>query len=210
MQEKQEAIDPAGRLQKLKDVCLRCGNCSLCKTRKNVVFGEGNPSSRIMFIGEGPGREEDACGRPFVGASGKLLRKLIASIELDPDDYYISNIVKCRPPNNRNPEDDEIENCVKFLKKQIEIISPDLLVLLGRTAIKGILPDDSDQSIRSLGDVCRDFGALRYESIPVVVTYHPSALLRSSQYKQRTREDFLYIRSLYLEIKDFVSNDLLI
>jgi DNA polymerase len=210
MQEKEKSVDPAERLQKLKDLCLRCGNCSLCRTRKNVVFGEGDSSAQIMFIGEGPGREEDACGRPFVGASGKLLRKMIDAIELDSQDYYIANIVKCRPPMNRNPEPEEIENCVKFLKKQIEIIDPGLLVLLGRTAIRGILPDNGEEPIRALGDVCRDFGALRYNTIPVIVTYHPSALLRSSKYKNRAREDFLYIQALYREMKELVSNDLLI
>ena len=116
------------RLLKLQSIAKKCCNCELGKTRKKLVFGEGNPDALFMVIGEAPGKTEDELGRPFVGRSGQLLRKMLLAIGLDPlKDVYISNIVKCRPPGNRDPEKSEIETCIKFLRKQIEIIQPKLI-----------------------------------------------------------------------------------
>ena len=168
------------------------------------MAGEGNPDALVMFVGEGPGKEESLSGRPFVGKSGQLLRKLIQAIKLDPmKDCFIANIVRCHPPNNRPPEQDEIDQCVKFLKKQIVIIRPSLLVLLGKTAVKGLLPDLEDKSIHSL----REEKGLMYEGVKVLVTYHPSSLLRSDeplkQYERHlgTIEDFKRIEAEYAEAR---------
>jgi len=206
MQNKETSIDSNDRLKKLKDICLQCRQCALFRTRKNMVFGEGSPTATVMFIGEAPGRDENESGRPFVGRSGKLLRNMIEAIGIKPEDYYIANILKDRPPNNRDPEPDEMEKCIPFLRKQIEIIKPELLVLLGRIAMRGILPDYVDRSIMHMRNLSKDIGNLSYESIPVIVTYHPSALLRSSGYKAAAREDFLFIKGMFQEIKNI--NDL--
>lgn len=184
------------RLSTLLEVCNECRNCKLRYRRNKLVFGEGNPDAKVMFIGEGPGREEDIAGRPFVGRSGQLLRQLIRAIKLDLEkDVYIANIVKCRPPNNRDPEKEEIDECVKFLKKQIEIIQPQYLVLLGRTAVKGILPDYEKKSLK-VSRTDSKAGKITFEEIPVIVTYHPSALLRNPAFKLSAQEDFIYLKNL--------------
>lgn len=157
-----------------------------------MVFGDGNINGRIMFIAEGPGKDEQEQGLPFVGRSGKLLRKLIAAIDLT-EDCYIANIIKDRPPGNRTPKDFEIETCVKFLRKQIEIIEPKLIVLLGRTAVKGLLPDHRSDPLEMMRDQSK-LKAYKFEGIPVVVTYHPSALLRNPGWKEKAKEDFQYIQ----------------
>jgi len=181
----------AERLEKIEAFCRRCGSCRLHKTRTKVVFGEGSPDAPVVFIGEGPGREEDMSGRPFVGRSGKLLRRMIQAIELDLEkDCFIANIVKCRPPGNRDPEQDEIDLCIKYLKKQLEIIFPNLIVLLGRTAVRGILPQLGDNPMFKL----REMKDLTYEGIRTMVTYHPSALLRGPKWHQNAKEDFEKIR----------------
>lgn len=175
------------RLEKLEAICRTCGTCRLRETRNKVVFGEGSPEAVVVFIGEGPGREEDLSGRPFVGRSGKLLRRMISAIKLsEENDCYIANIVKCRPPGNRDPEPDEIDTCVKFLKKQLEIIYPHLIVLLGKTAVKGLLPELGDEPLFKL----REMSNLTYEGIRARVTYHPSALLRSPKWHKNALEDF--------------------
>jgi len=193
-------MDKENRLLKLREIALQCANCELFRTRDNLVFGEGPADSFIMFIGEGPGREEDKTGKPFVGRSGKLLRKMIKAIELEEKYYYITNIVKCRPPNNRVPEIEEIKPCIKFLKKQIEIIRPALIVLLGKTAVKGLCPEFSTYSIEKLRSMTKNLGMITYENIPVMVTYHPSALLRTAWRKVGAKEDFIFLKNIFNDL----------
>jgi len=190
------------RLSKLKEIALKCTNCALYATRKKLVFGEGSSNALIMIIAEGPGREEDETGRPFVGRSGKLLRKTLLAIGIDPiKDCYIANIVMCRPPGNRDPEKEEIEMCKKFLVKQIEIIKPKLLVLLGKTAVKGLCPMFAKISVERLRSMTKNLGMVSYGEIPVMVTYHPSALLRAAWRKVGAKEDFIFLQQIY---KDFL------
>lgn len=182
------------RLDKLDSICNRCYNCPLGQTRKKTVFGEGDPDATVMFIGEAPGADEDRQGRPFIGRSGKLLRKMIQAIDIDPWDCFIANIMKCRPPGNRDPERKEIEQCVKFLKKQLEIIQPKLLVLLGKTAVRGLLPEHADNSVMSLRQTSRNLGELSWEGIPAIVTYHPSALLQGPKWRPLAKDDFVFLK----------------
>lgn len=130
------------KLNELNNVVQQCMKCSLCKGRTKVVFGEGNPKARIMFIGEGPGHDEDVSGRPFVGKAGQLLTKMIEAINLKREDVYICNIVKCRPPQNRVPMEDEAEACLPFLRQQVAIIRPEIIVCLGATAARYIISRD--------------------------------------------------------------------
>jgi uracil-DNA glycosylase family 4 len=186
------------RLQSLKSVCELCHNCSLGKTRIKLVFGEGGTDPKFMSVAEAPGRDEDTSGRPFVGRSGQLYRKLLNAIGLDPEkDVYMANILKCRPPNNRVPEQGEIDCCIKFLQKQIEIVSPKLLLFLGKTAVKGLLPEHAKQSINSLRSDSK-LGKFSYQGIPVIITYHPSALLMDPSKKPCAIEDFAYLKSIAL------------
>ena len=148
----------------------------------NLVFGDGNPSAEILFIGEGPGRWEDEKGLPFVGRAGKLLTDILKAINFSRDDVYIANIVKCRPPDNRTPLPDEMETCLSYLKKQIEIIQPKLILCLGLTAAKGLLNKrDSLTSMRG-----KVFG---FENAKVMITYHSAALLRNPNLKRPCWED---------------------
>jgi DNA polymerase len=174
-------------LSELKKFAGDCSKCRLCENRKNVVFGEGNENTNVMFIGEGPGAEEDNTGRPFVGKAGQLLTKMIESIDIRRDDVYIANIVKCRPPANRVPFDDEAECCIPYLRKQVSVIRPKIIVCLGATASKYII----DKNIR----ITRDRGKW-YEkgSFFMLPTYHPSALLRDPGKKRDAWNDFKSIR----------------
>jgi DNA polymerase len=187
---------PKERLGRLKDACThQCKNCDLYKTRKNLVFGDGSPNAKIMFVGEAPGAEEDQQGLPFVGRSGKLLRKLIAAINLPPEHYYIANILKDRPPNNRPPTPMEIKGCLPILEKQIEIISPKILVLLGKTAVTGIIPEQAEVPMGMLRKESMN-GSMSFKGIPVFITYHPSAILRQPSLKSPYVEDFNYIKGI--------------
>jgi DNA polymerase len=165
-----------------------------------MVFGEGSLNARIMFLGEAPGRSEDQSGRPFVGRSGQLLRKMIEAIEIPAEDYYIANIIKDRPPNNRPPEKEEIEACVKFLKKQIEIIGPKIIVLLGKTAVKGLCPSLAQMGMDALRAQSKSLGMVSFQGVPAIVTYHPSALLRTPYRKGGAIEDFRFLQSVYREL----------
>ncbi|MCF7853685.1 MAG: uracil-DNA glycosylase [Candidatus Pacebacteria bacterium] len=158
-----------------------CHRCSLHKSRTNVVFGEGDPHARIMFIGEGPGFDEDQSGRPFVGRAGQLLTKMIQAMQLSREEVFIGNIVKCRPPGNRTPHEDEAEACLPFLRRQIELIQPDILVLLGATPLKYIL---GKTGITRLHGTWHDVNG-----IATIPTFHPSYLLRSPQRKRDVWED---------------------
>ncbi len=159
-----------------------CQRCRLSKSRRNIVFGEGNPGAQLMFIGEGPGREEDIQARPFVGDAGKVLTSLINKMGFRREDVYIANVVKCRPPNNRNPEDDEIAFCMPFLEEQIKIIRPDVIFCLGRISAQALLGIKAPIS-RLRGKF------YTYMDIPVMPTFHPAYLLRNPNDKWLTWED---------------------
>ncbi|NPA88227.1 uracil-DNA glycosylase [Caminibacter pacificus] len=183
-------VDMPNELKELEKICKNCTLCDLSKTRTNVVFGEGNPKAKLMFIGEGPGEMEDKTGRPFVGRAGKLLTKIIENVlELTREDVYIANIVKCRPPNNRVPSIEEAESCKPYLLKQIEIINPEILVCLGKTAFMYLLNENLPIS-RVRGQI------FEYKGRKVIPTYHPSFLLRNPSAKKEAYKDFLLIKSM--------------
>jgi DNA polymerase len=162
---------------------------TLCPHRRNAVPGEGNPKARLMLIGEGPGATEDATGRPFVGQAGQLLNSILEAIELKREDVYITNIVKCRPPQNRKPLPDEIASCMPYLHRQVALIRPRVMVALGGTAGEALL------GVRkSLGDLRGKVHS--YGGIPLVVTYHPAALLRNPNWKKPTWDDIRIARQL--------------
>lgn len=165
----------------LQQVVANCCNCPLGRSRTNVVFGEGNIKARLMFVGEGPGAEEDATGRPFVGPAGQLLDKMIAAMHLSRDEVYIANIVKCRPPGNRMPGEEEAAACIGYLKKQIELIQPEVIVLLGGTALHFLLQIDGITKYRGRWQ--------SYNNIAVMPTFHPAFLLRKAEAKREAWHD---------------------
>ena len=166
---------------------LACVACRLHEARTTVVFGVGNPQARLMFIGEGPGRDEDRQGEPFVGRAGQLLNKIIAAMGYAREDVYIANAVKCRPPQNRNPEADEMEACEGFLLRQIAVIRPEIIVLLGRVAVQGILKSNAPMS--RLHGKFQEWNGFR-----VMCTYHPAYLLRNPSAKGMVWEDMKMVR----------------
>ena len=169
-----------------RQIC-ECQACPLGKTRQCFVFGSGAADAGIMFVGEAPGADEDREGLPFVGKAGQLLTKIIEAMQLRRDDVYICNVLKCRPPNNRDPLPEEIASCEPYLKKQIEIVQPAIICTLGRIATQALL-----KTTQSMG---RLRGSLHeYEGIPVIVTYHPAALLRNARWKRDTWEDVKWLR----------------
>lgn len=171
-------------LDTLRDKVNLCTACELHKTRRNVVFGEGDPSSILMFVGEAPGAEEDLQGRPFVGASGQLLTKMIQAMGLQREGVYIANVIKCRPPSNRDPNRWEIASCFGYLKFQIEFIRPKLIVTLGRIAAKTLLGIPEREPFSEIRGRWHE-----YRGIPVMPTYHPSFLLRNPDKKREAWED---------------------
>ncbi len=184
------AAEPASSLEAFRQQICQCTRCRLGATRNQFVFGSGREDAGIMFVGEAPGADEDRSGQPFVGAAGQLLTKIIEAMGLARDDVYICNILKCRPPNNRDPQPDEIEQCEPYLKRQIEWVQPRVICTLGRFAAQTLLR--SDQSMGRLRQ-----SEHRYEGIPLVATYHPAALLRNPQWKRPTWEDIKKVRLLY-------------
>lgn len=177
----------------LKSTCSSCNSCDLCKTRTNVVFGVGSETADIMFIGEGPGEQEDLQGIPFVGAAGKLLDSMMYIIDLDRTNSYIANIVKCRPPRNRDPLDEEQDACMGYLRNQVALVQPKIIVCLGRIAAKRII--DLDYRIT------RQHGTwLERNGVWITSIYHPSALLRDVSKRPETFEDLLSIRDKMNEI----------
>jgi len=157
-------------LDELRIMAVNCRRCGLCDNRNNVVFGEGDPHAKLMFIGEGPGADEDAQGRPFVGAAGQLLTRMISAMQYRREEVYITNIVKCRPPGNRTPVPSEANSCMPYLRRQIELINPKVIVLLGGTPLLHIL---------NLTGITRRRGQWgEYNKIPVMPTFHPSYVLR--------------------------------
>ncbi len=178
-------------LDDLRKIALACHLCGLSKTRKNVVFGEGNPHAKIMFVGEGPGEMEDNTGRPFVGRAGQLLTKIIENVlEIPRSEVYIANIVKCRPPANRVPTQEEANTCKPYLLKQIEIISPKIIVSLGATSYRYLTGELDTPISRVRGEVI-DYG--KYKLVP---TFHPSYLLRNPSAKRDVFQDMLKVKAM--------------
>ncbi len=174
-------------LKSLRDLIGDCRRCKLSQGRTNIVFGEGDVKAPIMFIGEGPGKEEDLQGRPFVGDAGQLLTRLIEKMSFKREDVYIANIVKCRPPMNRDPQDDEIATCSVFLEKQIEIITPKVIVSLGKIAAYVLLGIPGPITKFSITRIRGNFS--EHKGIPVMPTFHPAYLLRNPRDKWLTWED---------------------
>lgn len=180
-------------LQEWKDVCLSCRRCSLREGARQVVFGEGSPCARIMFIGEGPGEEEDRLGRPFVGAAGSLLDRILAASNLKREDIYIANVVKCRPPGNRAPQKGEIDTCLPLLKRQIAIINAPILVCLGAVASRALI--DPAITITS-----RRGRWHKIEGRLIMPTFHPAALLRDPRKKRPVWEDMQEVMTMYRKL----------
>jgi len=178
-------------LTSLNEVVKKCKKCNLHKTRHNTVFGEGDPDSDIMIIGEAPGREEDEVGKPFIGRAGKLLNEFLKSIGLNRDLVFIVNTIKCRPPENRDPEIVEINACSDYLDQQISIIKPKVLVLLGKIAANRLLGEDIPMSELRL----KKFFIDKYD-IPIIVFYHPAYILRSPSQKKKVWDDLQYLKGI--------------
>jgi len=177
----------------LEAVCAGCNKCALSTTRNHVVFGVGDKNADIMFVGEGPGEQEDLKGEPFVGAAGKLLDDMLSIIDLDRSNIYIANIVKCRPPKNRDPLPEEQEACIGYLRNQVALIRPRIIVCLGRVAAKRLIDPDYR--------ITRQHGQwLEKNGVWMTAIYHPSALLRDVNKRPDTFEDLLSIRSKIREL----------
>lgn len=168
----------------------QCTLCNLCQSRTHAVFGTGSKQARIMFIGEGPGAQEDMQGEPFVGRAGQLLNRMLLAIQLKREEIFITNVVKCRPPQNRDPTPEEIASCTPYLKQQIELIRPELLVALGRVAAQYLL--SSNLPLSRLRNTIYSYGD---QKIPLMVTFHPAYLLRSPKEKAKSYEDLIKIKT---------------
>jgi uracil-DNA glycosylase len=180
------SANAVAELEKIANEVRQCHKCDLGSLRTNAVPGEGNPKARILFVGEGPGADEDAQGRPFVGRAGKLLDKIITACGLKRSDVFIANIVKCRPPENREPRANEIINCFPYLQKQIEIINPDVIVALGAPAARTLL--NTNKSIGQLrGQFYEYYAGLGSTPIKLMPTYHTAYLLRNYSEENRRR-----------------------
>jgi len=183
----------------LKQAVIACESCSLASTRTQTVFGVGDENADWLIVGEAPGAEEDRRGEPFVGAAGQLLDNMLAAISLKRgENVYIANVLKCRPPQNRDPQGEEVLQCDPFLKRQVELIKPKLIVALGRFAAQSLLA--TEQSIGSLRGKLHD-----YHGVPVVVTYHPAYLLRNLPDKARAWEDLCFARATMRNLQSGVS-----
>ena len=177
-------------MEALRQAALGCQGCKLCQTRHNVVFGAGNPQSQVMFIGEGPGENEDLQGEPFVGRAGQLLDKMLAHVGLSRrENLYITNMVKCRPPQNRDPEKEEVAACIGFLRNQVHLIRPKVIVCLGREAACALI-DPAFKVTRQHGIFYEKNGFL------MMGTFHPAALLRNPRQKPEGLEDLIALRQL--------------
>jgi DNA polymerase len=194
-QEADMSVTPpnAGTLAELEKTVSACTACPLHRSRTQTVFGAGNPNTRVLFIGEAPGRDEDVRGEPFVGRAGQLLNKILAAIDLEREDVFITNILKCRPPNNRDPQESEVRRCENYLKRQIELIKPGVICALGRVAAQWLL-----QTNAPLGTLRK--GEYYYEGIRILATYHPAALLRNPNFKKPAWEDFKQLKAMLAEL----------
>jgi len=186
------SVDTVAELASMAETVARCTKCPLHEGRTNTVFGVGDPHAELMLVGEAPGRDEDLQGEPFVGRAGKLLDKILAAINLTRDKVYIGNILKCRPPQNRNPRPDEVMCCMPYLERQIELIRPKLICALGGVAAHNLL--DTTQGVGKMRGIFHN-----YQGVPLIVTYHPAALLRSPTYKKPTWEDMQKVRDFLKE-----------
>ncbi len=184
----------ANSLDELYAVCDACTACGLCKTKTNTVFGKGNPHARLMFIGEAPGESEDKQGLPFVGASGKLLDRYLDAVDLTLDDVYIGNILKCRPPHNRDPLPEEEDACLVHLRAQLSLIKPQIIVCLGRIAAKRIIKED----FRITAEHGKWFHKGSYD---ITAVYHPSALLRDPSKRDDMLADMWDIAKHFLNTR---------
>lgn len=183
-------VNSAEELDNFYNHIHNCQECQLGETRNKFVFGVGDPNANLVLVGEAPGAEEDRLGEPFVGRAGKLLDKILAAINRSrKKDVYICNVLKCRPPNNRDPLADEVIKCEPYLLKQIEILQPKLLVALGRVAGKTLL--NLESALKDMRGTIHD-----YYGTPLIVTYHPAALLRNPGLKPAAWEDFKWIRTI--------------
>ena len=174
--------DKEKQLAPVREKALACRACVLCETRNKVVFGEGSLDADLVFVGEGPGRDEDAQGRPFVGAAGNLLTRMIEAMKMTREEVYICNVVKCRPPQNRPPEPDEIAACAGYLESQLLTLRPKIICALGKTAASALLKTESP-----MGELRGQ--TFEWQGIPLVVTYHPAYLLRNPAAKKEVWED---------------------
>ena len=179
-------------LEELKKSCEECRKCALCETRTNCVFGVGNQNASLMFVGEAPGEQEDKTGIPFVGRAGQLLDKFLAAVDIDREDVYIANILKCRPPKNRDPLPDEEDACIGFLREQVALINPKVIVCLGRiSAMRLIKPDFK---------ITQEHGTwFKKGNYLMTAVYHPAALLRDPRKKEDMLEDMKRIKQKLLE-----------
>ena len=178
----------AERLSEIKEECLKCQKCPLAKTRTNLVFGKGDPEAKLMFIGEAPGEQEDLSGLPFVGAAGKLLDKYLGFIGLTSDDVYIANILKCRPPNNRDPNPDEEAVCMEYLREQVRIIKPKIIVCLGKIAARMLI----DPEYR----IMKQHGSwITKGSFRITAVFHPALLLRDPSHNEEMLRDLVAIKN---------------
>jgi len=189
----QSGLKPEPSSETMRDLEAKVKTCIACKlanTRTLVVFGTGRTTAELMCIGEAPGHDEDKAGEPFVGKAGQLLNKILDAIGFKREEVYIANIVKCRPPNNRDPLPEESEKCLPYLRQQIHFVNPKIILILGRVAAHNLL--NTDASLSSLRQQVHDF-----EGRKVFVTYHPAALLRNQQWKRHTWNDVKKLRTLY-------------
>ncbi|MFH1279556.1 MAG: uracil-DNA glycosylase [Candidatus Eisenbacteria bacterium] len=189
-----ESEEEATTLGELRAAVGDCALCALSAGRNHLVFGVGDPDADLLFIGEGPGADEDRLGEPFVGRAGQLLDRILDAAGITRNEVYITNVVKCRPPGNRDPEADEIVSCLPFLRRQIEIIDPKIICALGRFASQTLL--GRPESIGRLRGVWHE-----YEGRKLICTYHPSACLRNATYKRPVWEDFQALRDEYRKIR---------
>jgi DNA polymerase len=179
-------------LEELKEYCQNCQNCTLGRGRTNLVFGDGNPESPLMFVGEGPGQQEDEMGIPFVGRAGQLLDDMLSLIDLDRSKYYICNIVKCRPPENRDPMPEEQNACMPYLRQQVKLIRPKIIVCLGRIAAMKLIREDFK--------ISREHGQwVEKGQFHMMALYHPAALLRNPNNRPDT---FVDLKGLQKKIKE--------
>ena len=184
-----DPVPQAATLDAIAGLVAGCTKCRLCEGRRTTVPGEGAGDARLVVVGEGPGRVEDETGRPFVGPAGELLTKILGAIELPRERVFICNVVKCRPPDNRQPQFDEIAACVPYLFRQIEIVKPKVILAMGGTAAQTLL--NTKQSLGALRNQVH-----RFRGVPVIVTYHPAALLRNPNWKKPTWDDVRIARRL--------------
>ncbi|MGA9117201.1 MAG: uracil-DNA glycosylase [Bacteroidota bacterium] len=185
--------EEASSLASLEEMISGCERCPLGRTRIRFVFGTGNPRATLMLVGEAPGADEDAQGEPFVGRAGQLLNKILEAIGFRREEVYICNILKCRPPENRAPQASEVEQCLPYLRKQIALVGPKVILCLGLTAAQNLLG-----TTESLGRL--RLRTLSWEGVPVRVTYHPAALLRNPHWKRPAWEDVQAVRALHDEL----------